>query len=69
MGRNEDEIKGKGKQAVGGAKEKVGKWTRDPDLTTEGEAEREEGEVQEQFGQARRKVGEKVKKAGEDIAG
>jgi uncharacterized protein YjbJ (UPF0337 family) len=68
MRRNEDEIKGKGKQAVGGAKDKVGEWTRDPDLEAEGEAQRAEGEVQEKFGEGRRKVGEKIKEAGDKIS-
>lgn len=66
--RNEDEIKGKGKQAAGGARDKLGEVTRDPDLEAEGEAERAEGDVQEGFGKARRKVGESIKEAGDRIS-
>lgn len=66
--RNDDEIKGKGKQATGTVKDKVGEWTRDPDLEAEGEAQRTEGEIQETVGEGRRKVGEKIREAGDKIA-
>jgi uncharacterized protein YjbJ (UPF0337 family) len=64
---NDDEIKGKTKQGVGGVKDKVGEWTADRDLEAEGEAERTEGQAQEKFGEGRRKVGEKVKELGDKI--
>ena len=65
---NKDEMKGKGKQALGSAKDKAGEWTGNRDLEAEGEAQHDEGEAQEKFGEARRKVGEKVKDAGERIS-
>ncbi len=65
---NKDEIRGKGKQAAGSVKDKVGEWTEDPDLEAEGEAQRSEGEAQEKFGEGRRKVGEKIREAGDKIA-
>ncbi len=65
--RNDDEIKGKGKQAIGGVKDKAGELTGDREIEAEGEAQREEGRVQEGFGEGRRKVGEKVKELGDKI--
>ena len=64
---SKDEIRGKAKQATGRAKDKVGEWTRDPDLEAEGEVERAEGELQEDYGRAKRKVGETIEKAGKEI--
>jgi uncharacterized protein YjbJ (UPF0337 family) len=64
---NKDEVKGKGKQAVGGAKEKTGEWTKDPDLENEGRAERDEGRLQESYGERRRKADDKMKETGERI--
>ena len=66
--RYEDELKGKGKQAKGAAKEKLGKLTGDPNLQQRGTNERVEGKVQEKFGKARRKVGEAVEDLGGRIA-
>jgi uncharacterized protein YjbJ (UPF0337 family) len=65
--RNQDEIKGKGKELSGRVKDKVGEWTKDPDLEAEGESQRAEGDVQRTFGEGRRKIGEKVKKLGDKI--
>jgi len=65
----EDEVKGKGKQAIGAAKEKLGKLVGDRDLEESGTQERFEGRVQEQLGKGRRKVGEAVEDLGERIAG
>ena len=66
--RFEDEIKGKGKQIKGGAKEKLGKLTGDRNLERRGAGEKVEGRVQEKFGRARRKVGETVEDLGGRIA-
>jgi uncharacterized protein YjbJ (UPF0337 family) len=66
-GPNRDEVEGKRKQTTGAVKDKVGEWTRDPDLEAEGEAERTEGDVQEKIGEGRRKVGEKVQDVGKKI--
>lgn len=66
--RYEDELKGKGKQVAGTAKEKLGKLTGDRDLEESGQADRAEGKVQEKVGKVRRKVGEAVEDLGERIA-
>ena len=66
--RYEDELKGKGKQVKGAAKEKLGKLAGNPDLQERGSQERFEGKVQEEFGKARRKVGEAVEDLGGRIA-
>ena len=63
--RYEDELKGKGKQVKGTAKEKLGKLAGDHDLQQRGNQERFEGKVQEKVGKARRKVGEAVEDLGE----
>ena len=67
--RYEDELKGKGKQITGTAKEKLGKLTDNRDLEDEGVADRVEGDVQEKFGKAKRKIGEAVEDLGDRIAG
>jgi len=66
--RYEDELKGKGKQVKGAAKEKLGKLAGDPNLQQRGANERVEGNVQEMVGKARRKVGEAVEDLGGRIA-
>ena len=66
--RYEDELKGKGKQVKGTAKEKLGKLAGDRDLQERGNQERFEGKVQEKVGKARRKIGEAVEDLGERIA-
>lgn len=66
--RYEDEVKGKGKQIAGTAKEKLGKVLGNRDLEDSGSEERFEGNVQEKVGKARRKVGEAVENLGERIA-
>jgi len=66
--RYEDEVKGKGKQIAGVAKEKLGKLAGDRDLEEKGSQERFEGKVQEKVGKVRRKVGEAVEDLGESIA-
>jgi len=64
----DDEIKGKGKQVKGAAKEQIGKFAGNRRLEDEGRGERFEGKVQQKFGEARRKVGEAVEDAGKKIA-
>ena len=66
--RYEDELKGKGKQVKGMAKEKLGKLAGDRDLQERGTDERFEGKVQEKTGKVRRKVGEAVEDLGDKIA-
>ena len=48
--RYEDELKGKGKQVKGAAKEKLGKLAGNPGLQERGSNERFEGQVQEKVG-------------------
>jgi len=66
--RYEDEVKGKGKQVAGTAKEKLGKLTGNRDLEDRGNQEQVEGKVQQKVGKARRKIGEAVEDLGERIA-
>ena len=63
-----DEVKGKGKQIAGTAKEHLGKLTGDRDLQERGEQERFAGKVQNKVGKARRKVGEAIEDLGDRIA-
>jgi uncharacterized protein YjbJ (UPF0337 family) len=71
--RYEDEVKGKGKQIAGTAKEHLGKLAGDRDLQEHrdlqerGEQERFEGKVQDKLGKARRKVGEAIENLGDRI--
>jgi len=67
--RYENELKGKGKQVKGSAKEKLGRFSGNRDLQERGNQERVEGRVQEQLGKAKRKVGEAVEELGDEIAG
>lgn len=66
--RYEDELKGKGKQVKGAAKESLGKLVGNRDLEDRGSDEQFEGKVQEKVGKVRRKVGEAVEDLGEEIA-
>lgn len=66
--RYEDEVKGKGKQIKGAAKEKLGKLAGNRNLEEEGSEERFEGKVEEKVGKVRRKVGEAVEDLGGRIA-
>jgi uncharacterized protein YjbJ (UPF0337 family) len=59
---NKDELEGKGKQIKGKAKDKAGEIISNPELETEGEAERVEGWAQEGIGRARRKAEEAEEK-------
>ncbi|MEA2203343.1 MAG: hypothetical protein QOE77_119 [Blastocatellia bacterium] len=65
---NEDEVKGKFDQAKGAVKENVGRATNDPDLESEGQADRAGGNLREGFGTARRKVGDAIEDIGEKIS-
>jgi uncharacterized protein YjbJ (UPF0337 family) len=67
MRPNEDEIRGKIDEAVGTAKEKIGRATNNPILEEEGADQRSAGNVEAGVGTARRKVGEAVKDLGEKI--
>jgi len=67
--RYEDELKGKGKQVKGSAKEELGKLTGDRDLEERGREERFKGNIQEKVGKGRRKVGEAIEDVGGKIAG
>jgi len=64
----EDEIKGKGKQVKGKAKEKIGHLAGNPRLEDEGRGEQVRGRVEEGFGKARRKIGDAVEDAGKEIS-
>jgi 3-methyl-2-oxobutanoate hydroxymethyltransferase len=64
---NRDELKGKGEQLKGRAKQAVGDLTNDERMRNEGAADEVRGEVQEGFGRARRKIGEKVEEIGERL--
>ena len=66
--RYEDEIKGKGKQISGAAKQEIGKFAGNRDLEEKGSQERFEGKLEEKVGKVRRKVGEAVEDLGERIA-
>jgi uncharacterized protein YjbJ (UPF0337 family) len=66
--RYEDEVKGKGKQITGAAKEKLGKLARNRDLEEKGSQERLEGKVQQKVGKVQRRVGEAVEDLGGRIA-
>jgi len=65
---NEDEVKGKFDQAKGAVKENIGRATNDPDMESEGQADRAGGNIREGFGTARRKVGDAIEDIGEKIS-
>ena len=65
---NKDEVEGKFDQAKGAVKENVGRATNDPDLESEGQADRAGGNLREGFGTARRKVGDAIEDIGEKIS-
>jgi uncharacterized protein YjbJ (UPF0337 family) len=64
---NKDEVEGKGKDIKGQVKEKVGEFTNNPNLESEGEADQVEGKVQKNIGEARRKVGETIEEIGKKV--
>jgi uncharacterized protein YjbJ (UPF0337 family) len=64
----EDEVKGKGKQITGAAKEELGRLAGNRDLEEEGSQERFEGKVEEKVGKAGRKFGEALEDLGKKIA-
>jgi uncharacterized protein YjbJ (UPF0337 family) len=65
---NDDEVKGKFKQAKGAVKDKAGEWTGNSDLEAEGEIDRAEGETQESWGKFKRGVSSAVDSVGEAIS-
>jgi len=64
---NKDELEGKWEQTKGAVKDKVGEITNDPELESEGEAQRAGGDIQETYGKAKRKVGETIEDIGDKI--
>jgi uncharacterized protein YjbJ (UPF0337 family) len=64
---NKDEIKGKFDQVKGDLKEKAGRALDNPDLESEGQADRSGGELREGFGTAKRKVGETIEDIGKAV--
>lgn len=60
---DKDEIKGKAEQLKGGAKEKIGQMTNDPDLEAEGTADRAAGKVREGIGNLK----DKAKRAADEL--
>lgn len=52
----QEKMKGKGNEAVGGAKEKVGEVTGDRDMEAEGEAQKDKGKVQGAWGDVKDKA-------------
>ena len=64
---NKDEAEGKGKKIKGKVKDKAGELLNDPELESEGEADRIEGEVQDTFGKVRRKSGEVIEDIGKKV--
>ncbi len=57
-----DQVKGRGKEAVGSL-------TGDEDLKTEGKIDRRAGETKEKLGDAKKKIDEVVDKADEKVEG
>ncbi len=53
---DKEQVKGKFEKAKGYVKEKAGEATNNPDLETEGTADRAEGEVRDTFGKAKDKA-------------
>ena len=59
--RYENELKGKGKQVKGSAKEKLGELSGNRDLQERGNQERVEGRVQERLGRPKEKSAKQLK--------
>ena len=64
---NKDEVRGKGDQIKGQAKQKIADLNHDEDLRNEGEADEAAGKVEETVGKARRKVGDAIKDVGHKV--
>ena len=65
--RNQDELKGKAREATGKVKQVVGDATDNESLVGEGIADEVIGKTQEGFGKARRKAGDAIEELGEDL--
>ena len=65
--RNQDELKGKVREATGKAKQAIGDATDNESLVGEGIADEVIGKTQEGFGKARRKAGDAIEELGEDL--
>ena len=59
----ENKLEGKAKQAVGGAREEVGKAVGNEDMADEGRAQNMQGDFQETMGDVQGKVAGAAKKA------
>jgi uncharacterized protein YjbJ (UPF0337 family) len=57
-----DKVKGKGKEAVGGAKEQIGKATGNEEMEAEGSVDKAEGKAQGTVGKAKEKLDEVKRK-------
>ena len=64
---NQDEVKGKIKQATGKIKDKAGELTGNRRLERKGETENAEGHAQEAWGKTKRKVSNAVKDVADAI--
>ncbi len=64
---NKDEVEGKWEQAKGWVKDKAGEVTNDPELETEGEAQRSGGKTQETWGKVKHGVGDAVEAVADAI--
>jgi uncharacterized protein YjbJ (UPF0337 family) len=54
---NKDQVKGKGKEAVGSAREEAGRVTGNEDLEAKGAAQKTEGKVQHGVGTVKDRAG------------
>ena len=64
---NRDELKGRGEQIRGKAKQAVGDLTDDEKLRDEGEVDEVTGRLREGFGRARRRVGRAIEDVGKTV--
>jgi len=64
---NEGEVRGKINKVKGTVKENIGHAVGNPDMESDGAAERRSGSIQESVGKAGRKVGDAVKDLGKAI--
>jgi uncharacterized protein YjbJ (UPF0337 family) len=59
---NQDQMKGRGKEAKGNIKEAAGKAVGNERLQSEGQADQVEGKVQKTYGDVKRDVGQAIDK-------